>query len=323
VNRRWITIAAAIPVLAAAIFFAIRGRKPQPAPPPSPPPPVATEANLSGRIEPRTLVPVGAPIEGAIDAYYLDVGQEVYQDQLLGRIRNSDLDTAAEQAQLALDRAQTRLTTLNAQQLESKLEVSRSEADLSRTRNDLERLEKEYQRQKGLWDVGATPRLVYEKAEKEYKNAQNDAEKLELSAKEADARAKQLASDLDGANTAVIGATKALESAKTNLNRGEIHSPADGIVAARKGSPGDAVDANSKDLFEIATNLTELQITLTADDPARIHAGQKAQIHAPDLTPAEISGTVREVQRNQVIVDFTSPVAITKLDLVAQVKIKF
>jgi FKBP-type peptidyl-prolyl cis-trans isomerase 2 len=82
---------------------------------------------------------------------------------------------------------------------------------------------------------------------------------------------------------------------------------------------------DSKDLFQIATDLTQLQVTVTAApaDIARIHAGQAASIRVPELSPDEIPGTVRGVSGNQVIVDFTSPMPATKLDLVAQVKIKF
>lgn len=324
-RRSWIIaggIAAAIAVIAIAAGIALRLHRPKSTPPPAPPVPVATEADLTGRVEPRTLVPVGAPVAGAIDAYYLDVGQEVYKDQLLGRIRDEDLESAAQQAQLALDTAQTRVTTLDAQQLQAKLEVSRAEADRSRAHSDLDHLEKEYQRQKGLWDVGATPRLVYEKAEKDYNTARDNVEKLDSAAKDAAARASKIASDLEAANRASEEANKGLDQAKADLNRGEIHSPVDGIVAARKGAPGEPVNASATDLFEIATDLTQLQVRLTAD-PARIHAGQTASVRVPELSPEPIPGTVREVQGSQATVDFTSPQPITKLGLNAQVKIKY
>jgi membrane fusion protein, multidrug efflux system len=318
VRRKWIIAASAVIVIAiAATLIVIHKPKRVQAPPP-PPAPVATDITLTGRIEPRTLVTVAAPVEGIIDAYYLDVGQPVYKDQLLGRIRNSDLESSASNAQLALDKAQSRVTELNGRQLESKLEASRAEADQSRAQSDLARLKKEYERQKGLWEVGATPRLTFEKAEKDYKTAQNDAENLEKALTSEKEQNAKLTADLDAANAAVVEATKALESAKANINRGEIHSPEDGLIVARKGAPGESVDANSKDLFTIGTDLTQLQIIATGDT-SRIHQGQSATILMPD----EIPGTVREVQGNQVIVDFTSPVPITKLDLTAQVKIKF
>jgi hypothetical protein len=41
------------------------------------------------------------------------------------------------------------------------------------------------------------------------------------------------------------------------------------------------------------------------------------------LSPDEIPGIVRGVSATQITVEFTSPSAATKLDLAAQVKIKF
>lgn len=321
-------IAGGIVLLAAAAgaVIAVRARKPKPVHVTAAPPPViATEANLTGRVEPRTIVSVGAPIEGVIDAYFLDVNQPVYKDQLLGRIHNPEGESTVQQAQLALDTAQTRVTTLSGQQLAAKLEVSRTEAEQSRARNDLDRLEKNDQKQKGLWDVGATPRLTFEKAEKDYKDAKDAIDKQAAAAKDAEARATQIAADLDAANAAVEKANAALDGAKADLTKGEIHSPADGIILARKGAANDPVDLTSKDLFQIASDLTQLQITLTPspEELTRIHAGQAVAIHVPELSPDEIPGIVRGVSASQITVEFTSPSPATKLDLVAQVKIKF
>ncbi len=324
--RRWIIVAAVALVGAAGAAIAIHARKPKPAPVAvAPPPPPATEVNLTGRVEPRTIVSVGAPIEGVIEAYFLDVNQPVYKDQLLGRIHNPEAESTVGKAQMALDTAQTRVTTLGGQQLAAKLEVSRTEAEQSRARNDLDRFEKNYQRQKGLWDVGATPRLTFEKAEKDYNDAKAAIEKADAAAKDAQAHATQIAADSDAANQAVEQANAALDRAKADLTQGEIHSPVDGIILARKGAPNDPVDLNSKDLFQIATDLTLLQITLAppAADLGRIHAGQAVSIRVPELSPDEIPGTVRAVSGNQVTVDFTSPAPAAKLDLAAQVKIKF
>lgn len=325
--RRWI-IVGGIVLLAASTgtVIAIRARKPKPVRVIAAPPPViATEANLTGRVQPETIVSVGAPIEGVIDAYFLDVNQPVYKDQLLGRIHNPEGESTVQQAHLALDTAETRVATLTGQQLAAKLELSRAEADQSRARNDLDRLERNYQKQKGLWDAGATPRLVFEKAEKDYNDAKDAIEKQGTAAKDAQARAGQIASDIEAANRTVAQATTALERAKADLSKGEIHSPADGIIIARKGVPNDPVDLTANDLFQIATDLTLLQITLTPSpaDLARIHAGQAALIRVPELSPDEIPGKVRGVSASQITVEFTSPSPAAKLDLIGHVKIKF
>jgi len=326
VRLRWIIVAGIVLAAAGGTAIWIHARKPKPIRVAAAPAPVvAAEANLTGRVEPRTIVSVGAPMAGLIDGYYLDANQPVYKDQLLGHVRNSDTDSAAQQAQVALDTAETRVTTLGGQQLAAKLETSRAEADQTRAHNDLDRLEKNYQRQKGLWEVGATPRLVFEKAEKDYNDAKDAMEKSDAGRKDAEARAAKVAADLDAANHGVEQAKAALDRSKADGSKGDIQSPADGIILARKGAVHDPVDLAAKDLFQIATDLTHLQITLTPApaELARIRAGQTAAIRVPELSPDEIAGTVREVRGNQVVVDFTSPSAATRLDLIAQVKIKF
>lgn len=318
-RAKWIVASVIVLAAAGTGIFLARSHKPKPAPAVvqiQPPRPV--EVTLTGSVAPRTTVPAVAPMAGLIDALFLDVNQEVYKDQLLGRIKDPAADTAVTQAQADLDHAQATVTSLTTDQLAAKVEISRAQADQSRAHTDLARLEKDYQRQKGLWDLGATPRLTFEKAEKDYKDAQNDIKRLDDAAKNAQNRADHADADLDAANQAVTTATAALDHAKSVLNQGEIHSPADGIIAARHGQPGDPVALNS-DVFDIATDLTQLQVVVSASP--EMHQGQTATIRIPDTTD-EMQGVIREISANQAVIDFTSP-APGKLGLTAQVKINY
>ncbi len=277
--------------------------------------------NLIGRVEPRSTVAVAAPIEGVLEAWFVEPGQEVYQDQLLGRIRSPQLEAAAQQAQFDLDQAGSRIAIQNGEVLAAKLEMSRAEAEQSRGHNDVEVAGKAYNRQKGLWDAGATPRLAFEKAEKDYKDAQAALEPIDANAKRAAEHNEAVAHDLEAANHAVIEKTQALERAKAALTSGDLHSPADGLVISRKGNPGDPVDLSMKDLVQIAADLTSWQVMLpvVTSTATRVHAGQTVTVHVGD---DDFPGILREVRDSGVLVDFTSPQPITKLDLTAQVRIK-
>lgn len=313
-RAKWI-VAIAVVVAAAAgagIFYA-RSHKPKPAPVvANVPPPAPAEITLTGVVAPRTTIPANAPIAGVIDALFLDVNQEVYKDQLLGKIKNPQSDTNIAQAQAELDREQARVQSATAAQLAAKVELSRAQADQNRAHTDLDRLEKDYQRQKGLWDLGATPRLTFEKAEKDYKDAQNDIKRLDDAAKNAQNRTASAAAEVDAANQAVTAATAALEQARNSENEGEIHSPSDGIVAARHGAPGEMVELNA-DVFDIAPDPAQLQVTVPASPEMR--AGQAVTVDG-------IPGAIREVAGNQAIIDFTSPTP-GRLGTTAQVKIKY
>ncbi len=268
---------------------------------------------------------VVAPLEGVLDTYFVDAGQEIYQGQLLGRIRNPELDEAQRRAQNELDQAQLRVTKLSGEQLAARLESSRAAADQTRAHSEVDRLQKNYDRQKGLWEAGATPRLAWEKAQKDYSDAKADIDRQDAAAKTAAEHEASIDRDLEAANHAVADATSALEHARGGAGATEIHSPVDGIVVARKELQGQRVDPSMTDLVQIATDLTSLTAVVTPDASvlARIHAGQTAVVRVPEVNPDPMNGIVREVRGADVIVDFMSPIAITKLDLAAQVIIKF
>jgi multidrug resistance efflux pump len=281
-----------------------------------------SEANFTASVQPRNTIAVQPPAEGILDAWFVDVGQSVYKDQLLGRVRVPKLEDAARQAQTDLDQMQSRAGGLDSAQMAAKLEISRAEAEQARAATEIDRLKKIYDRYKSLWDLGAIARLPYEKSEKDYNDAKAAAENADKAAKAAKDRVDAIAAEIGTMQNAIAEKTHAVEQAKADLAGGDLHSPADGIVFVRQGDPGQTVDPSLKNLIEIATDLTQLQVTLTpsAEDLPRLHAGQTAEVHFGD---AEFPGTVREIRGPQVIVDFTTSAPIAKLGESAQVRIKF
>jgi multidrug resistance efflux pump len=284
-----------------------------------------TEANLTGRIQARTTVMAGAPLEGVLESYFVDAGQEVYQGQLLGRIRSAQLEEAVQRAQAELDLTQARIVVLGNDELAARLEASRVSANQSRAASEVDRVAKIYEREQKLWGAGATPRRTFEQAEKDYTDAKAELEKAAAAVAKAGSRIEAVAHDLEAARRAVTELTQAIEGAKAGIASGEMHSPADGVVTARRGQAGQPVDLSMKDLVEIATDLTSLQAVATTEPGvlARIRAGQQASVRLPELSADELPGVVRELREMDVIVDFTSSMPIVKLSVTAQVRIKF
>jgi HlyD family secretion protein len=216
------------------------------------------------------------------------------------------------------------VTTLDADLIAARLEVSRSAADQTRARGEYERQDKNYQRQKLLNNEGATPRLTFEKAERDWQAAKLEFESRDAVAKQAAERVATLTRELDAARKAIQDRTEALETAKTNISSGDLHAPVEGVVVGRRGAAGDAVDLSMKDLVVIATDLTNMMVIVEPPPPAlaRIKAGLPAMVRLPELSPDEFPGSVRELRGTQVVVDFTSPAPIVKPGLTAQVRIK-
>lgn len=280
------------------------------------------EITLNGSLQAQAIVNVDAPIAGVLDAWFVDVGEEVYKDQLVGRIRNADLETAGQNAQAAVDRSDVRIAQLDAQASNAQLEVSRTAADQMRARSEFERLEKIYQREQNLMAAGAIARLTFEKTEADYNSSKAETANRDAAAKDALEKGAALEQDSTEAKRSLADQAAVLAKAKEALAKGDLHSPADGVVLTRNVHQGEPVEESAKGILTIATDLTKLTVVVTPDPSVlkRIHAGLHAFVHVSD---AEFPATVDEPRGAEVTVEFTSPTPITKLGTAAQVRIVF
>ncbi len=286
--------------------------------------PVGSEINLTGQIQAQKVVNVAAPIEGVIESFAVEVGQDVVEGQLLARIKNVRVETALQNATEEADRAQTRVQNTEAAITAARLEASRARAESSRVHAELERAVKAFERQKLLFAEGATPRLAYEKAEAEYKQLKDEDQSKQTIAQQAEDRIEALNRDLLNFKKTAAARSDDLEQAKDNAGAGDLHSPVDGVIIARRGEPGERIAPDVEDFFKIGTTLSALEIMLEPNPAqlARIKAGQPVAIHVAELPNEPIPGTVREITGNRVIIDFTSPTPLVKPGLSAQVSIK-
>jgi len=318
-------------VAAGTALFLIRS-KPQPASthpvqaPPAivpAPAPAGMEIAVSGQVQAANVVNVPAPVDGTIEELMADVGDVVIEGKPLARIKNPKLASAEADAQSETERERNRINELESALISARLDISRSEADQTRVRLELEKAEKEYQRQESMFRQGITPRVVYERAQQEYTAYKGDSERLAEVAKNATNRVSSLTDELQAARKDLDQKKAAVDEAHAESGAGEVRSPAEGIVVARCCQVGESVAAASTNLFQIAGDLTELQVTASADSATieRIHPGQTAVIEISNI-PTPIEGRVREVKPDQVIIEFSSPTHGVRPGVTARAKIK-
>lgn len=286
-------------------------------------PALPTEISLPGRIQATKVVNVPVPVEGTIDRMMADVGEDVFEGELLAHIKSGKLNAVAETAEADAERARSRVSDLEAALISARLEASRARAEATRTKTEFEMASKVYQRQKLLLQEGATPRLTFEKAEAEYNKLKADDESFNNLAKAAETRIESTTKDLAAARKLAEAKMQELDEAKADLGAGEVHSPVNGMVLARHGQAGEAVGRNVKDLFQIATDLTALQVMVAPEAAIlpKIKPGQAAAIQIAEA-PVAIQGAVIKVEAGQVFISFTSPLPAIKPGLTAQVKLK-
>jgi len=263
------------------------------------------------------------PVDGTVDEFMADVGQHVSEGEVLARIRNPRLAAGQQMAKLDAEQAQNRLSQLESALIAARLEVSRSEADAMRIKSDLDQAEKAFERQQTMFQEGVTPRLAYEKAEHEYTSLKAASQSLAETAKKAADRVDSIAREIDPARKALAQKTSDLEDAEAGAAVGEMNSPTDGVVIARRSELGKAVTPAISDLFQIAADPQVLEAAapvqpLVAD---RIHSGQTATIQIANV-PSPMSGTIREVKPGQVLIDLMNPSPAITQGMTVRIKIK-
>lgn len=328
-GRKHVIAAAAVAVAigAAAAGYAVFRQRAQAAPSaaaaPVAKPATPPEISLTGRIQARETVDVAVPIDGRVIAFHAEVGDDVYEGQLLAEIRSEGLETAQQHAAAELERGTARVQNLESSISAARLEASRASADAMRARSELDRAGRAYERQRLLIGEGATPRQVFEKAEKAYQALVSESKDLDTVAKQADERVTALSRELDAARRFLDDKLQDAEAAKTRVEAGQILSPATGTIAARRGAQGDEVHPTMTDLFQIATDNSQLEIVVEPSpaDLARIHSGQDAAITIAEV-PEVLTGKVASVQDGKAVVQFANPSPLVKPGHTAQVRIR-
>jgi HlyD family secretion protein len=311
--------------IAAGGLFSLRRSAPPPASPKraEQPEQFAAYVILPAKIRALTVTAVAVPVQGTVESLLVDVGQQVYEGQLLGRIGNTSLDADQQSAAAELERAQARLSDLEGKLIVSRAEASRARSEAARVQAEFDRAERAYLRQQMLVKEGATPRLVYEKSAKEYAAARLERDTAADLARGAEDRLSTLVKNTDVARQSAEAGTQALDSAKQAAAAAEIHSPVTGVVVARTRQAGEEVTPDIQDLFQIASDLSALEAVVEPDAAAlaRIRPGQEALITIAGA-PDAILGQVSDVKGSEVLIRFASPSPAIRPGLTAQVRIK-
>jgi multidrug resistance efflux pump len=292
---------------------------------PAPPPvEVSGDLSLSGKVEARNVVPVKPPSAGTVEEYLVNEGEEVYEGQLLARLNNPTLTNEREQAKERADKAQERVNQLESQMLAARLEVSRGRAEAARIKDEYARAERAYQRQSMLNQQGATPRLTFEKAQKEYESTKLDYESIAARQQISESRITDLTRDIDAAKKTLEERNNDLEAAEASLQATQVHAPVDGIVILRKGDAGVEIQMGEDDLFQIATDLGNLQVVLEVNEAQqqKIKEGAAAAVYLTEMGNEPMTGEVARVDGGRVTVLFQNPNPLVKPGLTAQVKIR-
>jgi multidrug resistance efflux pump len=324
-GKRWLALIGTLAILAAAAVFTwyrvssraeATSTRQAPVEPPN-------EIVLPVTVRARNVVSVPAPIEGTIEAFHVQIGDQVFESQLLAHIKNTGIESGREEASAILEAAQDKVNRMESAVIEGRLESSRASADASRARGEYERAERTYQRQQMLYREGATPRLTFERAEKDYNTSKSEAESLEAKAKQVEERVASVNIELDNARRQLEEKRADFERASEQAASSDVKSPADGLVVARRGVEGEQVSREVQDLFQIAVDLSILDAVAEPDPSVqpRIHPGQPALLLFAGLTEG-VQARVKELKEGKLFLEFGNPGPAVKPGITGQARIR-
>jgi HlyD family secretion protein len=287
-------------------------------------PEIGDEITVMGKLQAAHIVPIPSPTDGVVDTWEVEEGQEVLEGQLLGHVSNSNLEALRVHSEQELERVQTRLTSLEGQIIAARLEAARAEGEAGRTDLEAARLEKVYARQQMLFKEGATPRLTYEKSEREYKTAQDEAATAKALAQGAADRVQKLENDVTLLRKTLEDRNADLERAMQDMESTNILAPADGMILKLAVDVGSPVDKAVPDLVQLVVDPSLMEVVIEPDPPQllRIKPGQPALVLVPDVSSEGLPGQVKEIQDTRVIIEFTSPNPAIKHGMTASARIK-
>ena len=270
--------------------------------------PGPAEIRAVGRIEAQHVIQVAVPFGGKVTDVLVQPGENVVQGQLLAHIESSTIDTERENALADLERAESRVQSLQREINKQRLQTSRSRAAVLRAREQTLSRQKAYDRQQVLLSEGATPRQRFEQSRREYERARAENDTLQSAMHQADDRLLELSRDLDSARKLLDLRSSDLDSLREQTGAGQVLSPVTGTVMGINAHVGDIVDPSTADMIELATNLRDLQVNvmLSSSDTKRLKPGMPALIEIAESANQPLDGVVKSLDATRAVVVFST-----------------
>jgi multidrug resistance efflux pump len=269
----------------------------------------ANEVRIEGVLSTANVVNIPAPIEGILDTVMIDVGVEVYENQLLAQVMNTEIEIELLVLAEEQGAAQEAVNEMESKLIAARLEASRAEADYSRGRDEYEAAQANATRQRTLYRNGATPRLIYQKAQDDLKLVLADFEAVEASWRQAENGIEYARRDLDEAKRNLADVDLTIEELNQELEAAQISSPVNGIVTGMAARQGQDIHPGMDVLFQIATDLSRMNVILepSPEQMALLRPGKKVFISVGDLWDELLQGTVVEMNLDRTVVAFANP----------------
>jgi RND family efflux transporter MFP subunit len=275
--------------------------------------------SASGYVVARRRASISSKLSGRLEELTVDVGDDVEQGKLLGRLGHADLDAAVERAaaDVALRRAEVDAARRDSDASRAAADVARTrvaepEAMLAEMESRLSDAEKTLAREQSLKPGVGTSQaeldratMEHDVAKKRIQQARAQIETLRAQTKQAEVAATAAAGRIATAEAAVVAAEAALKQAQATRADADIYAPFAGKVLRKEAEIGEMVApvnaAGSMTRGAIVTladfATLEMEVEVVERDIALVETGSPCRIvldsRARDGRP--YAGVVRQI----------------------------
>ena len=270
--------------------------------------PAGSAGNLSGFLRAQHVVTFGTTLNGSIIAFVGEVGDQVFQNDVLARVGAGDLESARENAQRAVDRAQDRVDRSQDDLNRAQMEESRSSADAQRTREVFEKADGLYSKYKTALQYKAVAKNVFDKSERDYESARQDYEASRKAWEAAQDVVRVCQNSVESAKQDLQKRVEDLNETAKGMEATEVKAPVDGYLVSRSGQVGQSAAEVGEQMFQIATDFAAMEFTVEPpqDVLKKLAPGKDAVVLLPELSDVAIPGKVKSINGMEVVVEFVA-----------------
>jgi HlyD family secretion protein len=270
--------------------------------------PAGSTGNLSGFLRAQHVVTFGTTLNGSIISFVGEVGDQVFQNDVLARVGAGDLESARENAQRVVDRAQDRVDGAQDALNRAQMEESRSSADLQRTREVLEKADTLYSKYKNAQRYNAVAKNVFDKSEQDYESARQDYDVSRKAWEAAQDAVRVCQNSVDAAKQDLQKRIEELNETVKGMEATEVKAPVDGYLVSRSGQVGQSAAEVGEQMFQIATDFAAMEFTVEPppDILKNLAPGKDAVVLIPELSDAALPGKVKSIDGTEVVVEFVA-----------------
>lgn len=266
-----------------------------------------TKIVLAGTVRAADPVNIHPDTSGILQSLHVRKGDAVKEGDLLAIVRNDAFDAIEQRLAREHQALSTRVEIMEKELAQARLDLARSRSESESAKSRIESVRIEAERQKALFDAGATSRQAYEKAQQELESIRRQSETVAQVLSTAESQISIQERNLASEKLALEDKRAEWESARGDVQLGEVLATVEGVVIDVQADAGQTVSPNGEPLMVIAPSESQrfAVVQPAENEMRRIRVGQSAALRPQTVSDVrEIPGAVSAFRGAEVLIEF-------------------